>query len=100
MTNLVCNDESALHEHLVRTPEEWKNEIETSAVTLMATYGWSDPALRDEMERAIENAITKLDKKYTNMKKSEEERKKEKARKELLKRERDGKRQQDLAMNF
>lgn len=76
MTNFV-RDESALHEHLVRTPEEWKNEIETSAVTLMAAYGWSDPALREEMEREIENAITKLDKKYTNMKKSEEERKKE-----------------------
>lgn len=77
MTNYVSDDECALHEHLVRTPEEWKNEIEISAVTLMAAYGWSDPALREEMEREIENAITKLDKKYTNMKKSEEERKKE-----------------------
>ena len=73
MANLVRDDV----EHLVRTKEEWKSEIETSAVTLMAAYGWSDPALRNEMERAIENAITQLDQTYTKLKKSEEERKKE-----------------------
>ena len=73
MTNLVRSDE----EHLVRTEEEWKNEIETSAVTLMSTYGWADPSVRDEMEKAIENVITELDQKYTNLMKSKEERKKE-----------------------
>ena len=73
MTNLVRSDE----EHLVRTEEEWKNEIETSAVTLMSTYGWTDPSVRDVMEKAIENVITELDQKYTNLMKSKEERKKE-----------------------
>jgi hypothetical protein len=82
MSNLPRDDV----EHLVKTEEEWKNEIETSAVTLMAAYGWCDPALRNEMERAIENAITKLDKKYTNMKKSEEERKKERKKEDYMSR--------------
>ena len=73
MTNLPRDDV----EHIVRTEEEWKNEIEISTTTLMATYGWSDEAVRAEMEKEIENAITRLDQKYTTLKKSEEERKKE-----------------------
>ena len=73
MTNLARDDV----EHLVRTEKEWKSEIETSAVTLMATYGWSHEAVRAEMEKEIENAITRLDQKYADMVKSEEERKKE-----------------------
>lgn len=73
MTNLPRDDV----EHLVRTEEEWRNEIEISTTTLMATYGWSDEAVRAEMEKEIENAITRLDQKYTTLKKSEEERKKE-----------------------
>ena len=73
MTNLVRDDV----EHLVRTEEEWKTEIETSTATLITTHGWSDPALRNEMEKEIKNVITRLDQKYADMMKTEEERKKE-----------------------
>ena len=73
MTNLVRDDV----EHLVRTEEEWETEIETSTATLITTHGWSDPALRNEMEKEIKNVITRLDQKYADMMKTEEERKKE-----------------------